>query len=428
MNANEQLYSDVLISWLGAAGVWGYVNFIHHHRTGSQLERNTLFLLYCMFALMFVRGFDWLFHHPVLGYVRFFPTVVLPLAITLFAESLMRRHVGIALKIYVAAGTVFFVAAALTDHVRVNPPVLIGFLVFEVSVILLMALDARRASETVLTAAEARLKNAVVVAALVAAPLVVTDFREELTWIPRRLGAAGALAFVYVFIRFSNRTDTGTVVIAEFMQMMLRAAIVALSFMAIASRLSVRDFFEFFPLALVFVMVFTIFYRLKAIGVENRGASFLSWLMHAKFASLDAYATSLRRLPLMQENIVLKQADLPGYDCAVITRYLTAERRMTSLSALRRTASRSAQAREAAEQLVDILERHGMSHVGLVSQAPLVLLAANCPLIAGSHLEEVKLNVALRLARLVAGNPGTQVAADEIVPETELLVSTSVAR
>jgi hypothetical protein len=256
----------------------------------------------------------------------------------------------------------------------------------------------------------------------------VTDFREELTWIPRRLGAAGALGFVYVFLRLSNRSDTGAVVVGEFLQMFLRSAMVAASFMAISSRLTLSGFLEFFPLSLAFVLVFTIFYRLKAIGVENRGVSFLNWLLLAKFTSLDAFASSLRHLPLTQESMLLREPDLRSYDGAAIARYLASERRMTRLSAMRsRVAAGASGPHEAAEHLVDVLEKHGMSHVGLVSAKPLVLLTANCPLIPGTHLEEIKLNVVLRLARLLAGR-GSPQSGDELAPDAALIVRTAGTR
>ena len=61
MAHDEAVYSDVIITWLGATGVWAYLRFVHRHRTGSTLERNTLLLLYCGFVLLTVRGFYWLF-------------------------------------------------------------------------------------------------------------------------------------------------------------------------------------------------------------------------------------------------------------------------------------------------------------------------------------------------------------------------------
>ena len=406
MQYSEAVYSDVIITWLGAAGVWGYLNFVYHHRTGGSLERNTLFLLYCTFALMTMRGFYWLLGYPWLNYLRFFPTAVLPLAIVLFAESIVRRHVSLPMKIYAAGGTGFFVLTALFGQLHSGKILLIGFMLFEVSIIIAMAWMVWRADQTKLTTPEIRLNNAIFVSAMFAVPLVVTDFREELTWIPRRLGAAGALIFVYVLVRMSYRVDTRIIVFNEVLDIFLRASIMALSFMAITDNLTVREFFEFFPLSLMFVLVFTIFYRVKAVALESRGASFLQWLLHAKMTSLESLVHSLRRFPLTQENVLLRVEDLARYDTAAIVQYLGAERRVLSLTMLReRAESQEVGSTEIFEQLVDILEHYGMSHIGLASPKPPALLLFNSPLIPGAHFDEIKINLILKLCRILPRVP-----------------------
>lgn len=406
MEYNEAVYSDIIITWLGAAGVWGYLNFVHHHRTGGALERNTLLLLYCTFALMTLRGFYWLLRYPWLDYLRFLPTVALPLVIVLFAESIVRRHVSLPMKIYAASGTVFFGLMALIGQLHAGKTVVIAFLCFEVSIIIAMAWMVWRADQTKLTTLEIRLNNAIFVSAMFAVPLVITDFREELTWIPRRLGAAGALIFVYVLVRMNYRVDTRIIVFNEVLNIFLRASIMALSFMAITDNLTAREFFEFFPLSLMFVLVFTIFYRVKAVAVESRGASFLQWLLRAKMTSLENLVQSLRHLPLTQENVLLHMEDLARYDAAAIIRYLGAERRVLSLTTLReRAESQESGSTEIFEQLVDILERYGMSHIGLARLKPSALLLFNSPLIPGAHFDEIKINLILKLCRILPQAP-----------------------
>ena len=408
---DSALYSDVIITWLGAAGIWGYLNFVHHHRAGGTLERNTMFLLYCVLALMVVRGFYWLLDYPWLGYFRFLPTALIPLAVVLFGESLMRRHVNFPMKVYSAGGTIFFLVIGILDQLQNSKPLLLGLLTFEVSTIILIAWMVWRTDRGRLNAGEIRLNNAVCVAAMFAAPLIITDFREELTWIPRRLGAAGALIFVYVLVRMTYRADTRTIVFRELLTIFLRASIMALSFMAITDNLNARKFFEFFPLSLMFMLVFTIFYRLKAASVESRGVSFLQWLLRAKMTSLEAFVNSLRHLPLTQENVLLRLDDLRRYDGKAITQFLGSQRRILNLTALRAQITGAGPARtEIAEQLAGILERYGMNHIGLVSQDPPTLLLFNSPLIPGANLDEIKINLVLKVSRLLSASVPQRVA------------------
>ncbi|HXV06777.1 MAG TPA: hypothetical protein VD791_02020 [Burkholderiales bacterium] len=401
MAYDEALYSDVIITWLGAIGVWSYLDFVHRHRTGSVLERRVLFLLYCLCVLLAGRGFYWLLGWSWLEYVEMLPATLIPLAVTLVAEGLIRQHVSMPMKIYVAAGTAVFLllgAAGLLG--RDLPPLLLGLMAFQVSVIAAIGWILWRTDRAMLKASEIRLNNAMIVAAMFAVPLVVTDFREALTWIPRRLGAAGALIFVYVLLRMTYRADTRRIVVAEVAGIFLRAAVMAAAFMAITGRLTLPEFFGMFPLSVTFVLVFTIFYRLKAVSVENRGLSFLQWLLHARMSGLDAFAQSLRHLPLAEEHVLLRDGDLARYDVRAIVDHLGAQRGVVSLTRLRTLGHAGA-----AEQLIDILERHGMNHVGLVGERPPALLLLNTPLVPGAHLDEIKINLILKLCRVLSSPP-----------------------
>jgi len=401
MPHDEALYSDVIITWLGAAGAWGYVNFVLNNRTGSALERNTLFLFYCALALLALRGFQWLFDWPWLTYVRYLPTALLPLAVVLFGESLMRRHVNLPMKVYVAAGTVVFVFLAVFDLLRGQRALLVSLAAFELSVIILTGWMVWRTDRSKLTSSESRLIGAIFVAAMVSVPLILTDYRDMLTWIPRRFGSAAPLVLVYVLVRLHHRADTVARVFREVVGMFVQASVVALSFMAMSGNLDASEFSQFFPLSLMLVLVFTIFYRLKAVSVESRGVSFLQWLLHARMSDLQSFLTSLRRLPLTREHLLLPEADLQGYDVERLLAFLDRERRILSLTQLRQQAAAESAGREVAERLVSLLERHGMSHVGLAGRQPASLLLLNSPLVPGAHFEEVKVNVILKLCRVL---------------------------
>src|SRR2546422_1649305 len=83
--------TDLVLTWVGAAGVIAYTVYIHGQRSRSPLEARTLFLLYALGTLFLVRGFYWLYDGPWLETLRFVPTTLLPLAATLFVEGLRRR-------------------------------------------------------------------------------------------------------------------------------------------------------------------------------------------------------------------------------------------------------------------------------------------------------------------------------------------------
>jgi hypothetical protein len=54
-----------------------------------------------------------------------------------------------------------------------------------------------------------------------------------------------------------------------------------------------------------------------------------------------------------------------------------------------------------AGQLVDMLEKHGMSHICCASRDPLVLLLFNFPMIAGTRFDGNKITLLLKIFRVL---------------------------
>ena len=132
--------TDILVTWLGAFGVFAYLRYIHQGRSRSAQEGRTLFLLYCGAALFLLRGFFWASgYDPLLGALSFIPITLFPLAVTLLVESMLRRHAPPVLKFYVAGGTVVFLALTLTGHLAVSKVLSGGWMIFMLSVLLALA-------------------------------------------------------------------------------------------------------------------------------------------------------------------------------------------------------------------------------------------------------------------------------------------------
>jgi hypothetical protein len=399
----EQLYADVIITWLGAAGVWLYISFILRHRTRNVLERSILFLLFCLFSILLVRGFFWLFRYSWLGNLEFVSAALLPLAIVIFGEGLIRRHFPLSVKVFALAAAVVFEIVNFFGQLQSNTVLLITLMTVEIVTIAATGFEILRADRSTLTRNEVQFINALVVAAVFAVPLLVTDFREEIPWIPCRLGSDGALIFIYTCVRMSNLQDTRRIVFAEILTIIARSILIAVSFMAIAGSFRWINIARYFPLALTFVLLYSILYRLKTIKVAERGRSFVRWLLLARTSSLDQFLDSLKQLPLTQEHMVLRRENLESYDLAAIFRQYGSNVKVLHLSRLKKQLKKRTAAAnlEATEQLEDILERHQMSHVCLISHTPPLMLLLSVPAGVGLQLDEMKLNVIVKICRLI---------------------------
>lgn len=125
----DPIYSDVAVTWIGAAGCAVYAHFLWQIRQSSSLARGALFLFMLLGLLLLIRGFFWMMPDSMaLGRTVLGVATLLPVAVTIFSEHLLRRHHPLSLKLSaLAVSAVFFVVNLVAD-LPVNLPLLIAFL------------------------------------------------------------------------------------------------------------------------------------------------------------------------------------------------------------------------------------------------------------------------------------------------------------
>lgn len=389
-NLSGRDVADIFVTWAAAFGVLAYATYLGRGRARSTIESRTLFLLYCVGALFFVRGFYWLNdENSLLGVLTFVPVTLFPLASTLFVEALLRRHTHLLLKLYVAAGTIVFLYADLFEGLASKTELLGGLLFFLVSTLAALTVQVMTRDRRQLSAAENRFIDVIALAAVALVPLAVTDYRKVFTWIraPRMGGIAGLL-FVWALMRPAGDARPVWALGLEGLGVVARSAIVAIVLIVALGAAGAASFADALAIALAATLATIVLERLKALQLEDREASFLNWLLRADTRSFEGLIGSLRDLPLTEEHIALRGADLEGYDAAAISRLFAGDDALLSRSSLRHeTTARGEAALEAMEELVDILEKYEMTHVALVCHQPPTLLLLNLPLVAGQLYE-----------------------------------------
>src|SRR5262245_21670275 len=222
--------ADLFVTWAAAFGVFAYALYLRQSRIRSTLESRALFLLYCAGTLFLLRGFYWLTdEHSLLGVLTFIPVTLFPLACTLFVEALLRRHVSLFLKVYVAAGTMGFLALDIFDRrLPFSSHLLIGLLIFLVSTLAALTYVILRRDRGDLSAAENRLVDAVAAGCIALIPLVVTDYRKVVDWVPvPRMSGIAALLFVNALMRPPNEVRPRRALAWDALGLGARAAIVS---------------------------------------------------------------------------------------------------------------------------------------------------------------------------------------------------------
>lgn len=398
---------DVLVTWVGAATLLRYRIALGRRRQRSALERRTGFLISCIALLLLLRGFSWL--QPQvrwLGIAMLLPATLLPLAMTLFTEGLLRRHVprwtkrlAVGLSV-TAAATTIVLGMAHTSDARVTY-VLLGALLTMMGV--LGVLLARR-DRSSLSRSENGLVRACLLVTLVSLPLVATDFRLDIGWPMSRLGTLGPLLFCYTLLRRPQEHARVLWWARDVGRLLLRAGVVCV-LLFVALRTAPRELLlPLFVLATALVIAAAIVDRLAQANASGTEAALLRWLSRPPATTLQSFVRELHHLPLTADALVIEQRDLAMYDYAALCAALGTGRPVHSLARLREERVVSDEGRveaaRGADQLTDLLERAEMTHVALLTTAPLRLLLANIPELPGAADAELALGAVVRHGQL----------------------------
>ena len=283
---------DVLVTWIGAVTLVRYLAVIRQRRERSALERRATVLVGTLAALCVLRGFSWL--HPQwrwLGVAMLVPATLLPLAMTLFAEGLLRRHVerwvkGLAVALTAAALVADVVSGLVgADDVWANYTLIAAQLLM-MGVLGIVLLRRDRAS---LSRAENGLVRTCVLVTVIGLPLAATDFRFLLGFPPARLGTLAILLLCYTLVRRPGEhaqlagwaRDVGRVV--------LRAAAVCAVLLLALHGTPAALFFPLFVLAATLVLAFSIDDRLTQVTARRSEAALLRWLARPRATSLAGF-------------------------------------------------------------------------------------------------------------------------------------------
>lgn len=398
---------DVLVTWIGAAGLSRYVMVIGRHRQGSPLESRARLLVGTLAMVLFVRGLSWLMpDSTVLAFLTFLPITLLPLGMTVFAEGLLRRHVPRWMKqLTVMATLIAFVANALRVVVhKANTPLVIGFVILAsllATMVALAAISLRR-DRASLSHSENALISVCIVVAVLALPLAVTDFRFDLGWPVVRLGTLGALLFCYALLRQPQENVRLSRWLADVGRLAGRAVLFGILIAVALQTTNASTIIPILVLGMAAVFAFAIFDRLRDIERNTPQTALLRWLARERPASWQQFARELRSLPLTADAELLDETDLAPYDAASLVGAFPGSAVVQSLARLRALRAEGRSAARGADELSDLLERHGATHVGLLAADPIRLLIASVPELPGLRDVELALATVVRRGQQVA--------------------------
>ncbi|HET9011754.1 MAG TPA: hypothetical protein VFN38_08050, partial [Gemmatimonadaceae bacterium] len=292
---------EVLVTWVGAVTLIRYRYALGRRRERSALEKRTGFLISALALLLLLRGFGWLSDDDrLLGALMLLPANTLPLAMTLFVEGLLRRHVArwikwLAVALTVAAVTTTIVVRSFSGTSPWPNYVLLASLLLMMGV---LGLTLARRDRGSLSRSENGLVRACLLVTLLALPLAATDFRFDVEWALPRLGTIGTLLFCYTLLRRPEEHAHLAWWARDIGRLLLRAAIVCLLLFVALRTAPANLMAPLAALATTLVLAGAILNRLSETRGSRSEAALLRWLSRPPAKSLQGFVRELHHLPL----------------------------------------------------------------------------------------------------------------------------------
>jgi len=380
--------AEALVSWLSLYGVASAFQVYWNQTTRSRLERCIMFLLECLGALLFVRGFFWISGIKFFGILTYVVAAVIPLAILLYVEALLRRHFALWAKTFVLAGTAFFLALALSGNLHAHPLWLPVFTSYILAMQLVLSGAIVFHDRADFAPIEGRAVAAIAVAVVLIVPFVATDLAADLGLHMARVGSVGILIFVHAIVVASEpRSNAPRLLVANLAVIAIAALLGAIQSYVIGDvrPATVARSAAMFACIILLVMIHS---RVHAYGQIARGPGLVRSIAAADTRTTESFLRVLDRLPMVAAYRLLRARDLSAYEFWSFPGVFRARsEKVITCNQLRRSpraraSNASAGSGDAiyhAEQLEDLMEREAMTHAVLIQESPVTLLLVQIP-------------------------------------------------
>ena len=318
---------------------------------------------------------------------------LIPLAVLLFTEGLLRRHAPGWVKRLIGAGTLVFVIAALMPAAIADPVRVWGLLVFQISGLLLSGWLILARDKAGLSGAENRTVERLGLSLVALIPLVAADYLMVALGVPVQLSPLAVLALCWLAVSLGRAEAGHGGILTSFATIGL-AAVCAAGLVTVITGLDRNGAVLMLTSILATLTLTSILNDARTLKSDEQSLSLLRHM--AEFEGTDpvAFLRGLAAHPLVEGASVIGPAELADLDQAVLGRVFATH------PVLR--CAPKAVAGEAGDYIAHLRDRFAATHLLLVTQAPLQLVALSMPALSASPRAELELRAVQRMALLLS--------------------------
>lgn len=384
--------------YLSLAAVIGFVllhNNLREQGPDDPLTRRFIFgvratiLVFAGRALVVITGGSF-------GIIVSIGGALIPLAVLLLTEGLLRRHAPPGIKIFVAAGSTCFLVMACIPAVWSWGVYALGLVLYQVVTLGLCGWLVVRRDRQSLSGAENKTAARLALSLIIIVPMIAADWGMVYLHMPVQVSALGGLILCWLAVGLGQTQGGHRNVIGSFL---------VLSFFSLGSGAILGWILNGDREAVILgaavvmaaMLVGAIYVDARQQKAAGQSQSLLRHMAEWQGGSAIAFMSGLRDHPAVSGALLIKAAELTEMDSTVLNTIF--ER----APILRRTDPLPDDAL-AADHVTALFQRYDASHILQVSAAPRRLIALSMPALGMTSQTEYELRAVQRMAALIAQN------------------------
>ncbi|MEM8793967.1 MAG: hypothetical protein AAGE61_00260 [Pseudomonadota bacterium] len=388
------LVADSFVSIAAIAGLLILRLSIKRSSRMPWIAQRYSFAISVLVAMLASRVFFWTTGYAHFVVINVIAAALIPLAMLILCEGLMRRHAHHLLKIGIVAGVAVFILFAPFAPLFDGPIPWQGLLAFQIVSIILIGVWVIGRDRSDLTTAENRIIDRLAWSLLLIIPFAITDFRSALIDSPARLSGVAILFLCWLSLSV-DRLRTNTFHILGNFALIAVSVCVAVSAISFLADLSFTQSVQAAAIILCTGLLLQVFTEARSLQREGERATLLSYIANSSPQSHIEFLTGLQDHPLVSGALILEEADLDDFGAGLKTHLKTKR--------ILRAGDRTDLKEELLdEELAWLFERYGATHAMLASEDPLRIVLLSLPSIANAPGAELELAVVQRLSHIMS--------------------------
>ncbi|MDX8349461.1 hypothetical protein SLH49_15870 [Cognatiyoonia sp. IB215446] len=319
---------------------------------------------------------------------------LIPLAVLLLTEGLLRRHAPPSIKLYVAGGACIAALTSLWYSNSIDPARLFTLLAFQVSGFVIAGWLILTRDQASLSAQENATAVRLGLSLLLLIPLAMGDFLLLYIDLPIQFSALGVLILCWLAIGLGRAHQGHRATLANLGVMIAAGGSVG-GMIGFLAALGQDGTLLVIAAILTMLFVVAILNDARALRAEEQSLGLLRYLADAKTDDPMAFLRNLQSHPLVDGAVVISEDRLSDLQPSVLDEIFEAA------PVLRKSDPPQLSA-VADDHIAYLFEHYAATHVMLAMVNPRVLIALAMPSLTASPQAELELRVVQRMAALMA--------------------------